>query len=239
MNLSKGANEQQETPVRPQQGGIRRPVVSPQVNNQQTVHQQAANQQMSTQPQNGYGQSQMGAQSVVYQQENYQQGNYGQQQALNQNSKSNVSYTNSLDKAGAFKLNLMIYVTLGCLMFMCNFTTSLVILFAVAFIMEKDNELTKVLATLLVLSLVISVGYNVLYDLTTPFSKLGYSIMEKASYGNFIYKFGDLISSGISSIRGLLSWVADIAYIVIGAIEFSNIKKGKFKAPKFISKYFD
>lgn len=238
MNLSKGVNEQ-EVPVRPQQGNVRRPMGAQQVNSQQTMHQQAVNQQMNVQPQNGYTQPQMGAQGATYQQENYQQSNFGQQQTLNQNSKHSVNYTNSLDKTGAFKLNLMVYVTLGCLMFMCNLITPLVILFAVAFIMEKDNELTKVLATLIVLSLVISVGYNVVYDLTTPFSKLGYSIMEKASYGNLVYKFGDLISSGISSIRELLSWLVDIAYIVIGAIELNNIKKGKFKTPKFISKYFD
>ena len=238
MNLSKGVNEQ-ETPVRPQQGNIRRPVGTPQVNNQQTVHQQAANQQMNAQPQNGYTQTQMGAQGTVYQQNGYQQNNYGQQQTMSQSNKHCVNYTNSLDKTGAFKLNLMIYVALGCLMFMCNLITPLVILFAVAFIMEKDNELNKVLATLIVFSLVISVGYSIIYDLTTPFSKLGYTIMEKASYDSIVYKFGDLISSGIGSIRDLISWIVDIAYIVIGAMELSNVKKGKFKVPKFISKYFD
>ena len=63
--------------------------------------------------------------------------------------------------------------------------------------------------------------------------------MEQASYGNLLYKFGDFISSGLNSIRSILSWIVDVAYIVIGAIEFNNIRKGKFRTPKFISKYFD
>lgn len=183
---------------------------------------------------NGYAQTQ----SAEYQQSNYSQDMYSQQMS-SQTKRQPVSYNNVLDKTGKFGLNLMAYVLIGCLLFMCNFTTALIILFAVAFIMEKDNDLTKVLATLLVISLTISVGYNVIYALTTPFSRLGYSIMEQASYGNLLYKFGDFISSGLNSIRSILSWIVDVAYIVIGAIEFNNIRKGKFRTPKFISNYFD
>lgn len=236
MNLEKSGNTQ-GSPVRPQQSVNQRQVNTQQMNYQQQMNIQQNNtggQVTNMNYTNGYVQTQ----NTEYQQSDYSQGMYNQQIG-SQPKKQSVNYNNVLDKTGKFGLNLMIYVMLGCLLFMCNLTTALIILFAVAFIMEKDNDLTKVLATLLVVSLTISVGYNVIYALTTPFSRLGYSIMEQASYGNFLYKFGDLISSGLNSIRSILSWVVDVAFIVIGAIEFNNIRKGKFRAPKFISKYFD
>ena len=236
MNLEKNGNVQ-GSPVRPQQGGNQRQVNTQQMNYQQQINPQQ-NMPGSQVPNMNYNNGYAQTQSAEYQQSNYSQDMYSQQMS-SQTKRQPVSYNNVLDKTGKFGLNLMIYVLIGCLLFMCNFTTALIILFDVAFIMEKDNDLTKVLATLLVVSLVVSVGYDIIYALTTPFSRLGYSIMEQASYGNFLYKFGDLISSGLNSIRSILSWVVDVAFIVIGAIEFNNIRKGKFRAPKFISKYFD
>lgn len=236
MNLEKNGNVQ-GSPVRPQQGGNQRQVNTQQMNYQQQINPQQ-NMPGSQVPNMNYNNGYAQTQSAEYQQSNYSQDMYSQQMS-SQTKRQPVSYNNVLDKTGKFGLNLMTYVLIGCLLFMCNFTTALIILFAVAFIMEKDNDLTKVLATLLVVSLVVSVGYDIIYALTTPFSRLGYSIMEQASYGNFLYKFGDLISSGLNSIRSILSWVVDVAFIVIGAIEFNNIRKGKFRAPKFISKYFD
>lgn len=236
MNLEKNGNVQ-GSPVRPQQGGNQRQVNTQQMNYQQQINPQQ-NMPGSQVPNMNYNNGYAQTQSAEYQQSNYSQDMYSQQMS-SQTKRQPVSYNNVLDKTGKFGLNLMIYVLIGCLLFMCNFTTALIILFAVAFIMEKDNDLTKVLATLLVVSLVVSVGYDIIYALTTPFSRLGYSIMEQASYGNFLYKFGDLISSGLNSIRSILSWVVDVAFIVIGAIEFNNIRKGKFRAPKIISKYFD
>lgn len=236
MNLEKNGNTQ-GSPVRPQQSVSQRQVNTQQMNYQQQMNIQqnnAGSQAPNMNYTNGYVQTQ----NTEYQQSDYSQGMYNQQIG-SQPKKQSVNYNNLLDKTGKFGLNLMIYVMLGCLLFMCNLTTALIILFAVAFIMEKDNDLTKVLATLLVVSLVVSVGYDIIYALTTPFSRLGYSIMEQASYGNFLYKFGDFISSGLNSIRNILSWIVDVAFIVIGAIEFNNIRKGKFRAPKFISKYFD
>lgn len=228
MNLEKNGN-MQGSPVKPQQSMNQRQVNNQQMNQQQnTFSGQAPNMGYN----NGYAQAQN-----EYQQSDYQ--NMYNQQMGGQAKKQLVNYNNVLDKTGKFGLNLMVYVLIGCLLFMCNLTTALIILFAVAFIMEKDNDLTKVLATLLVISLTISVGYNVVYALTTPFSKLGYSIMEQASYSTFLYKFGDFIASGINSIRSVLSWIVDIAYIIIGALKFKDIKKGKLKTPKIISKYFD
>lgn len=236
MNLEKNGNVQ-GSPVRPQQGGNQRQVNTQQMNYQQQINPQQ-NMPGSQVPNMNYNNGYAQTQSAEYQQSNYSQDMYSQQMS-SQTKRQPVSYNNVLDKTGKFGLNLMIYVLVGCLLFMCNLTTALIILFAIAFIMEKDSDLTKVLATLLVISLTISVGYNVIYALTTPFSRLGYSIMEQASYGNFLYKFGDFISSGLNSIRNILSWIVDVAFIVIGAIEFNNIRKGKFRAPKIISKYFD
>lgn len=236
MNLEKNGNVQ-GSPVRPQQGGNQRQVNTQQMNYQQQINPQQ-NMPGSQVPNMNYNNGYVQTQNTEYEQSDYSQSMYNQQMG-SQPKKQPVSYNNILDKTGKFGLNLMIYVLVGCLLFMCNLTTVLIILFAIAFIMEKDNGLTKVLATLLVISLTISVGYNVIYALTTPFSRLGYSIMEQASYGNFLYKFGDFISSGLNSIRNILSWIVDVAFIVIGAIEFNNIRKGKFRAPKFISKYFD
>ena len=223
MNLDKNIS-QQSGPVRPNQG----------VNNGQSqmgYQQQGQNVSYN----NGYAQ----AQQTDYSQQGYQQQGYQQQATYNQPVKPQVTYNNVLDKTGNYGVNLMIYVIIGCALFMCNATTALIILFAAAFVMEKDNELTKVLATLIVLGLVFTVGYNVLYNLTTPISKLGYTIMEQASYGNFLYKLGDAVSSGVSSIRTIISWLFDMGLIVIGALEFVNIKKGKFKTPKLIANYFN
>ena len=225
MNLDKNIN-QQNGPVRPNQG----------INN----GQQMGGQQMAYQQQgqnvnynNGYAQAQQNDYSNQGYQQGYQQADYSKPV------KQKVTYNNVLNKTGNYGMNLMIYVIIGCALFMCNATTALIILFAAAFIMEKDNELTKVLATLIILELVFTVGYNVVYDLTTPISKLGYSIMIEASYGNLLYKFGDALSSGINSIRTIISWLFDIGLIVIGAIEFNNVRKGKFKAPKLIANYFN
>lgn len=218
MNLDKNIS-QQSGPVRPNQG----------VNNGQSqmgYQQQGQNVSYN----NGYAQAQ---------QTDYSQQGYQQQATYSQPVKPQVTYNNVLDKTGNYGVNLMIYVIIGCALFMCNATTALIILFAAAFVMEKDNELTKVLATLIVLGLVFTVGYNVLYNLTTPISKLGYTIMEQASYGNFLYKLGDAVSSGVSSIRTIISWLFDMGLIVIGALEFVNIKKGKFKTPKLIANYFN
>lgn len=192
MNLEKNGNVQ-GSPVRPQQGGNQRQINTQQMNYQQQINTQqnnAGGQVTNMNYTNGYVQTQ----NTEYQQSDYSQGMYNQQIG-SQPKKQSVNYNNVLDKTGKFGLNLMIYVMLGCLLFMCN--------------------------------------------LTTPFSRLGYSIMEQASYGNLLYKFGDFISSGLNSIRSILSWIVDVAYIVIGAIEFNNIRKGKFRTPKFISNYFD
>lgn len=220
MDLNKNIG-QQNGPVRPNQG-------QPQMNGQQMNYQQEQNVNYN----NGY------VQAAQPQGNDYQQNGYAQN-AYQQPVKPQVTYNNVLDKTGNYGMNLMVYVLIGCALFMCNATTALIILFAAAFVMEKDNELTKVLATLIILGLVFTVGYNVIYNLTTPLSKLGYSIMENASYGDILYKLGDAVSSGISSIRTIISWVFDIGLIVIGALEFLNVKKGTFKAPKLLANYFN
>lgn len=220
MDLNKNMG-QQNGPVRPNQG-------QSQMNGQQMNYQQEQNVNYN----NGY------AQVVQPQGNDYQQNGYTQN-AYQQPVKPQVTYNNVLDKTGNYGMNLMVYVLIGCALFMCNATTALIILFAAAFVMEKDNELTKVLATLIILGLVFTVGYNVIYNLTTPLSKLGYSIMEAASYGDFLYNVGDWLSSGISSIRTIVSWVFDMGLIVLGALEFVNVRKGTFKVPKLIANYFN
>lgn len=224
MDLNKNSS-QQNGPIRPNQG-------------LNQTHQQIGGQQMNYKQEqnvsynNGYAQAAQ-THSNDYKQNGYAYNTYSQQV------KQQVSYNGVIDKTGAFGMNLMIYVLIGCILFMCNSTTALIILFAVAFMMEKDNELTKVLATLIVLVLVFNVGYSLVYNITTPISKLGYTIMEQASYDNLLYKFGDFLSSGVSTIRSVISWVFDMGLVIIGALEFNNVKKGKFKVPKLVDNYFN
>lgn len=225
MDLNKNSG-QQTGPVRPNQGF------------NQSQAQQMVNQQINYQQEQSVNYNNGYAQAAHTQSNDYQQNGYTQN-AYNQSVNQQVSYNNVLDKTGAFGMNLMIYVLIGCVLFMCNATTSLIILFAVAFMMEKDNELTKVLATLIILGLVFTVGYNIIYNLTTPISKMGYTIMEQASYGGFLYNMGDFLASGISTLRTVISWIFDMGLIAVGALEFNNVKKGKFKTPKFITNYFN
>lgn len=199
-----------------------------QLNYQQQMNQQ--NMQNSQMQSNEYAQTQ----NTEYQQSHSQQMN-------NQFKGQSASYNNLLDKTRKFKINTMTYALIGSLLFMCQFTTAFIIFFAMVFITEKDkdNEIIKILATLLLISLTISVGYSVVCAFIKPFSSLGYFIMSKASYDGAIYKFGDFIVSGLGSIKSTISWIIDVTFIVVGASEFNNIKKGKFKVPKFINKYFE
>ena len=226
MDLNKNTG-QQNGPIRPNQGQVMNEQQAQTINGQQIGYQQDQNQNMCYN--NGYAQTH----GMGYQQNGYQQNTYQKQV------KQHVTYNNVLDKTGNYGMNLMVYVIIGCALFMCNATTALIILFAAAFVMEKDNELTKVLATLVILGLVFTIGYNVIYNITTPISKLGYSIMDSASYGDAIYNIGDWLSSSISSIRTVISWVFDIGLIVIGAIEFNNVRRGTFKVPKLLANYFN
>lgn len=197
---------------------------------QQTNQQQMAQQQMNQQQINaGYD-----ANINNYQNNSPQYNGYEQQMSVQK-----ATYNNELNKNGKYGFNLMIYVLIASLLFMGGLTQALVILFAIVFIAEKDSQLNKVIITILFLDLALFIGYRIIYELLTPFNRLGDTIINHAIYDGIVYKIGRFISSGILTLKSILSWVYDIGIMIIGALQFNNVRKGKFKVPKIIDKYLN
>lgn len=190
-----------------------------------------------------------------FNQNNYNPNGYAQGNNFNQNqnnfnpngytqnnvniNKANNVFNNTLNKNGKVGLNLMVYVLLASLAFAGEFSTSLVIIFAAAFIVEKDKDLNKVLASMISTLFMLSIIYSIVYMLIDPLSNAGYKIMGAADYDSFFYNLGSWLTDAIISIKQFVSWVYDAALIVIALLNFNKVSKGKFKVPKFISKYFE
>ena len=151
----------------------------------------------------------------------------------------NRNYKNELNTSGAYNFNLMVYVLLATALLMAGQITALIILFAVTFIMEKNNKLNQVVITMLMSLLAFNVAYDIVLLLLQPLSSLFSSICNKADYGSFFYTISYGIVSIISTFRGILNWVYNIGLIGLGAFIFIKVDRGLFRVPKIISKYLN
>ncbi len=187
-----------------------------------------------------YGQAN---QQVSYDQHGYAYDNSQQNTYQNNMYQNNVKekkvYNNPFNRFGGYGLNMMVYLLLAAIMFMTGSTTALTILFVAVFILEKDNELNKVMATLLLEVFVFALIQDVWYLVYSPIYNGLTSLMGNLDYYSDIYDIVGFLSKSVSFINKTVTWVCNLAMVGVGFLNISNITKGKFKVPKFINKYFN
>lgn len=192
--------------------------------------------------QNGYNQPnqqmEYSQQGYAYDPNAYQQNTY-QQNVGQQTVNVKKSYNNPFNRVGGYGLNLMVYMILASIMFMTGSTTALTLLFVAVFIIEKDNELNKVIATLLLEVFALALVQDVWYLVYSPIYNGLTGLKNNLDYYSNLYDVVEFLNKAVVFVNKTVTWLCSLLMVVIGIINFNNISKGKFKVPKIINKYFN
>ena len=192
--------------------------------------------------QNGYNQSnqqmEYNQQGYAYGPNAYQQNTY-QQNVGQQTVNVKKSYNNPFNRVGGYGLNLMVYMILASIMFMTGSTTALTLLFVAVFIIEKDNELNKVIATLLLEVFALALVQDVWYLVYSPIYNGLTGLKTNLDYYSNLYDVVEFLNKAVVFVNKTVTWLCSLLMVVVGIINFNNISKGKFKVPKIINKYFN
>ena len=150
----------------------------------------------------------------------------------------NVNLGNSpLAKVGQTGIKLVVYVVIAWLLMATQMTASIAILFLVAYLIEKDNDLSKAIMVALATSvgcLLLINGWNaavsvVQYLLSGAVDNL--SIYSKM-YGAVVS-----LSDGVSAISSLINRVYDIVVLIVGFLNVKKIASGQEIHSKIIDKF--
>lgn len=142
-----------------------------------------------------------------------------------------------LAKVGQTGIKLVVYVVIAWLLMATQMTASIVILFLVAYLIEKDNDLSKAI----LVALATSVGYLLLINgWNAAVSVLQY-LLSGAVDNLSIYSkmYGAMIglSDGVSVINSLINRVYDIVVLIVGLLNIKKIASGQEIHSKIIDKF--
>ena len=142
-----------------------------------------------------------------------------------------------LAKVGQTGIKLVVYVVIAWLLMATQMTASIVILFLVAYLIEKDNDLSKAI----LVALATSVGYLLLINgWNAAVSVLQYLLsgaVDNLSIYSKMYGAVVGLSDGVSAINSLINRVYDIAVLVVGLLNIKKIASGQEIHSKIIDKF--
>lgn len=158
--------------------------------------------------------------------------------ASNQFKESTTDLNWDYNKEGALGFRLIAYAAVANLMFMCGLTTGLSILFAIVAIVEKDNKLTRIVASMLATVLILQIGVDLWDLIEVPLSASLGKLRDLFNYGNVAYKGVNGMVEGIRFVDKIVNWLYHVALICIGMMNMKKITTGTYKTSKYITKYF-
>ena len=142
-----------------------------------------------------------------------------------------------LAKVGQTGIKLVVYVVIAWLLMATQMTASIVILFLVAYLIEKDNDLSKAI----LVALATSVGYLLLINgWNAAVSVLQYLLsgaVDNLSIYSKMYGAVVGLSDGVSAINSLINRVYDIAVLIVGLLNIKKIASGQEIHSKIIDKF--
>ena len=142
-----------------------------------------------------------------------------------------------LAKVGQTGIKLVVYVVIAWLLMATQMTASIVILFLVAYLIEKDNDLSKAI----LVALATSVGYLLLINGWNAAVGAVQYLLSGAVDNLSIYSkmYGAVIglSDGVSVINSLINRVYDIVVLVVGLLNIKKIASGQEIHSKIIDKF--
>lgn len=142
-----------------------------------------------------------------------------------------------LAKVGQTGIKLVVYVVIAWLLMATQMTASIVILFLVAYLIEKDNDLSKAI----LVALATSVGYLLLINgWNAAVSVLQYLLsgaVDNLSIYSKMYGAVVGLSDGVSAINSLINRVYDIAVFIVGLLNIKKIASGQEIHSKIIDKF--
>ena len=142
-----------------------------------------------------------------------------------------------LAKVGQTGIKLVVYVVIAWLLMATQMTASIVILFLVAYLIEKDNDLSKAI----LVALATSVGYLLLINGWNAAVGVLQYLLSGAVDNLSIYSkmYGAVVglSDGVSAINSLINRVYDIAVLIVGLLNIKKIASGQEIHSKIIDKF--
>ena len=142
-----------------------------------------------------------------------------------------------LAKVGQTGIKLVVYVVIAWLLMATQMTASIVILFLVAYLIEKDNDLSKAI----LVALATSVGYLLLINgWNAAVSVLQYLLsgaVDNLSIYSKMYGAVVGLSDGVSAINSLINRVYDIVVLIVGLLNIKKIASGQEIHSKIIDKF--
>ena len=153
-------------------------------------------------------------------------------------SEFNVNLGDSpLAKVGQTGIKLVVYVVIAWLLMATQMTASIVILFLVAYLIEKDNDLSKAI----LVALATSVGYLLLINgWNAAVSVLQYLLsgaVDNLSIYSKMYGAVVGLSDGVSAINSLINRVYDIVVLIVGLLNIKKIASGQEINSKIVDKF--
>lgn len=142
-----------------------------------------------------------------------------------------------LAKVGQTGIKIVVYVVIAWLLMATQMTASIVILFLVAYLIEKDNDLSKAI----LVALATSVGYLLLINgWNAAVSVLQYLLsgaVDNLSIYSKMYGAVVGLSDGVSAINSLINRVYDIVVLIVGLLNIKKIASGQEIHSKIIDKF--
>lgn len=142
-----------------------------------------------------------------------------------------------LAKVGQTGIKLVVYVVIAWLLMATQMTASIAILFLVAYLIEKDNDLSKAI----LVALATSVGYLLLINgWNAAVSVVQYLLsgaVDNLSIYSKIYGAVVSLSDGVSAISSLINRVYDIVVLIVGFLNIKKIASGQEIHSKIIDKF--
>ena len=142
-----------------------------------------------------------------------------------------------LAKVGQTGIKLVVYVVIAWLLMTTQMTASIAILFLVAYLIEKDNDLSKAI----LVALATSVGYLLLINgWNAAVSVVQYLLsgaVDNLSIYSKMYEAAVGLSDGVSAISSLINRVYDIVVLIVGFLNIKKIASGQEIHSKIIDKF--